>query len=49
MWELIFKNCRPLNPHFYMAHLLLAIKMTVFFPMDGKNKNEIKKEEETVS
>lgn len=49
MWELIFKNGRPLNPHFYMAHLLLAIKMTVFFPMDGKNKNEIKKEEETVS
>lgn len=32
-----------------MAHLLLAIKMTVFFSMDGKKKNEIKKEEETVS
>lgn len=26
-----------------MAHLLLAIKMTVFFSMDGNNKNEIKK------
>lgn len=27
-----------------MAHLLLAIKMTVFFSVDGNNKNEIKKE-----
>lgn len=38
----MFKNYRPLNLHFYMAHLLFGYKMSVF-SIDGNKKNEIKK------
>lgn len=46
LWLGMFKNCRPLNLHFCMAHLLFGYKSVCF--LYGDKKSETKKEEETM-
>lgn len=41
LWLGMFKNCRPLNLHFCMAHLLFGYKSVCF--LYGDKKSETKK------